>query len=432
MLNGTLGPFQKGHEQTNHHAGLWVVAVILLIALIVRVVWTVAAPQVDPIISANPYHGDALDYDAIARNVIAGRGFTIDDVHPTAYRAPVYPLLLSLFYAVSDHSLLFVRLIQAGLGVGVVYLTWLLGRDLFTQAVGALAALIVAIHPLLIYFGVYLWTETLYTILITAVAYGLLRGLQAGRLRWIALAGMLFGLAALTRPQALVQAPLMLLVVLIYFRQRGPARRLLAALILALTTLAPIAPWTVRNLAAFHELILIDTHGGYTLYGSYDPAAGGAFVDRPLPGGQDWNALSETERDEVYYGAAIAWIEQNPGAALSLIPARLWRASSPTTIVVGELNGWWTPYAHAIYLLFQGLAAAGLVIGFRRNRLSVVLWLAILNTLLVTALFYGTMRLSLPMLPSLAVFFGLFSVWLARKHPASRRFVTAVNRAGAP
>lgn len=420
MLTGKLAPLNQRHPGSIHRLDLWLVPIIVLIALSARVAWTVTAPLVDPVISANPFHGDALDYDAIARNVVAGRGFTINGLDPTAYRAPAYPLFLSLLYAVSNDSLLFVRLIQAALGVGIVYLTWLLGRDLFTRAVGAIASLIVAVHPLLIYFGVYLWTETLYTLTITAIAYTMLRGLQAGRLRWIALSGLLLGVAALTRPQALLQAPFMLLVVLLMLREQGWARRLLAGALLTLATLAPIAPWTARNMAAFNEFVFIDTHGGVTLYGSYDPAGGGAFVDRPLPGAE-WSALTELERDEVYTNAAFDWIRENPLTALSLIPARLWRATSPTTIVIGELSGWWTPIAHLIYLAFQAVAAVGLIIGWRRNRLSVVLWLALLSTLLVTVIFYGTARFSLPAIPSLAVFFGVCISWLAGRTATGRR-----------
>src|SRR3954451_18809048 len=126
-------------------------------------------------------------------------------------------------------------------GAGTIALGGLVGRRAAGEAVGLLAAGIAACYPLLIAADGALMSETLYGLLIALVL------LAAYRLRdepgaWRAIAlGALIGLAALTRPEALLLLPLLLLA-----RWRWLAVACLAAALVVL-------PWTIRIWSAFDQ-----------------------------------------------------------------------------------------------------------------------------------------------------------------------------------
>jgi 4-amino-4-deoxy-L-arabinose transferase-like glycosyltransferase len=85
---------------------------------------------------------------------LAQRGFmeiaqrTAFDIHP-----PAYYWLLKIWTALFGYSEVGLRSLSAALGVGVVYLVWLLGRQLFSPKIGLLAALIAALSPLQVYYS---------------------------------------------------------------------------------------------------------------------------------------------------------------------------------------------------------------------------------------------------------------------------------------
>src|SRR4051794_32058425 len=104
-------------------------------------------------------------------------------------------------------------------------------------------------------------SETLYGLLIALVL------LAAYRLRdeptaWRAVAlGAVIGLAALTRAEALLLLPLLLLPRWRWF------------LVACLATAVVVLPWTVRDWAAFDQPVLISTNDGITIAGSNCPAS---------------------------------------------------------------------------------------------------------------------------------------------------------------
>jgi 4-amino-4-deoxy-L-arabinose transferase-like glycosyltransferase len=217
--------------------------------------------------------GDEIYYGKTALQIARGHGHVDGTaaVASRAWRPPAHAYLLSLF-ADPDLRLTeftvpaFVRpliLLQVWLGTALVALVALLGRALFGERNGLLAGCVAALYPALIAHSHYLWSETLFAVLVTSALLGVV-GVE--RLRsWSlsALTGLTFGLAALTREAAL---PVAGAAALWWMWTARPGRRRAAAaqsaLMLGLALLA-VLPWTIRNYAVLHRFIPVATVGWY-------------------------------------------------------------------------------------------------------------------------------------------------------------------------
>src|SRR5262249_39441215 len=173
-----------------------------------------------------------------------------------AFVPPVLPFTLSLLYRAVGHSFLAAVMLMSLFGACVPLLTRELGRAMFGPAVGRVAGWLAAFDPLLVFFSGYVMTESLFTA-------GLLVGLLAS-VAWMKhpgagrafRAGVVWGVAALTRPTAL---PLAFLVVAWGWAPLGlglpGAERRRQTLLLLLGTALCVAPWTIRNPVRPHAFL---------------------------------------------------------------------------------------------------------------------------------------------------------------------------------
>jgi len=287
---------------------------------------------------------DMFQYDMLARSLASGNGFRwyapadlerlAPFLHlelepgaldrrglPTTFRAPLYPLFLSLVYRLSgraDGRFLAARLVQASLlGAPLAPLTYFTAKRLLAhparlveegrgERAARLAAWTVAVYPMLVIFPLALATENLFFLLVLAAVFGL-AGLARDRrasVRDALLCGLLLGLAALTRSVILPFAGLALLWIALSLRQ--PRHAALAALALMVT----IAPWIVRNSRLSHKLTGIETSLGYNLYVGYHPQSTGTFTFGPSL--DLLSVLDDRAREEIGTRKAVEFIRQAP------------------------------------------------------------------------------------------------------------------------
>lgn len=205
-----------------------------------------------------------------------------------AWRPPAHSWLLSLVIdrqEPNDYRPL-VRL-QVLLGTAVVAASWLLGRALFAPATGLLAAAATAVSPALVSFSHYLWSESLFALLIT-LALALIALVQRRR-GWLlaALAGLVLGAAALTRELALGVAVVGACWWWVTAGRGGRARATLLGAILLACTAAVVLPWSLRNQRILGRFVPIATVGWFA-------TAEGNILDA-----DDW--LRGTSPDEEAY-----------------------------------------------------------------------------------------------------------------------------------
>lgn len=244
--------------------GVWA---ILALALVVRLgaAWLIT----DQLTVGADEHG----YISLATSIADGDGFPprpfLADGGPSATFAPGFAYFLGGVFELSGDSTVAARVMQALLGTGVVALLGWISWQLFRDRGAALAALgIGALYPSLVTSGVALMTEPLFLVLELAAVAAALRWREAGAIGWAAAAGALAGLAALTKSVGLIVATLV--VVGLWLKPRAARSSLFAPGLALIACLVVLAPWTIRNAAAFDAFVPVSNELGYGLAGAFN------------------------------------------------------------------------------------------------------------------------------------------------------------------
>ena len=126
-----------------------------------------------------PLTSDAEQYDTIARNLASGHGFSACYpqlyLHETAFRPPLYPMLLAAFYWVFGASAGLALGLNVALGVGVVALTFSVVQRTISRRAAIWAAIAVAVMPNLIANDTFALDEPLALLLILLLVDFMLR-----------------------------------------------------------------------------------------------------------------------------------------------------------------------------------------------------------------------------------------------------------------
>jgi Dolichyl-phosphate-mannose-protein mannosyltransferase len=408
---------------------------------------------------------DAVAYGNIAANLDRGRGFTVGEsaTQPSTNYSPGLPLLVSTIYRVSGgiHERL-ARVLLALIAWLSVPLTFLIGRRLAGSTAGLVGAAAVAIYPALLEYGGMLMSEPLATTLLAGSVLAMLWADDGDRLRRWALAGALLGALALTRPEYLGVA--IVLVAVVFARGIGAEwrRSLGQAAVLALGVVLVVLPWTVRNAVLLDRLIPISTGGGQVLFaGSYMPSGGdpervGREVLERHPGltralaaefvkpgaglesvlahvrlEQILAALAEQRYPQLETDSALArmgrerlWedISERPADYAGFLAAKLWRVWGHGPREVMRRPGW-----EAFQWALLALGLVGLVFLLVRRRWEAVPILTILVAITaISLLLVATPRRALVMLPLVASLAGVGAVSAER---ASVHFWLSAQRA---
>jgi len=170
---------------------------------------------------------------------------------------PVYPYFIAVPWALFG-SLVAVKALQVVASAALIPAVGRLGASLFGARAGGLAAFFTALNPDLIWFSTHFWSETLFLALLF---WGFERLLDAGggRREAALVAGLLFGLASLTREPALYFVPVAGLWLLLAGGRKP-------ALAFTLAALATVAPWTLRNAVVYDAFVPVSTFGPFNVW----------------------------------------------------------------------------------------------------------------------------------------------------------------------
>jgi 4-amino-4-deoxy-L-arabinose transferase-like glycosyltransferase len=257
---------------------VWLAAVALVaLSLVLRIAYVDATP--DYVV-----RHDARDYDVHAISIAEGQGFskTIAYDRPTAFRPPGYPYFLGGVYkvfnverAANADRWRVARIAQAFVGAAIVALVGVLAAQLWGSIVALVAMALTAIYVPLITVAGAIMSEPLYDVfMLASLAAAIAHRRSPHRYRWALLAGVLAGLATLTRAQAMIL--LIPLAIAVWDARPWRSRAAIGPpLVLLVAAALTIAPWTIRNARELHAFVPVSTQLGSALAGTYNDAARG-------------------------------------------------------------------------------------------------------------------------------------------------------------
>jgi hypothetical protein len=204
---------------------------------------------------------------------------TTGALEPSAGHAPLYPAVLSVLPAVGIDSAFAMRLVSCLMGAGTVFVIGLVGRRVAGPRVGVIAAAFAAISPSLWINDGMLLSESLYALTIAGTLYFAYTFWEAPTARNAVLLGVVLGLAALTRPEALLLAVLLAVTWFVRAGARPWRERLARVSVVGGVVLLVLAPWIIRNLLVFDETVTVsDSQGTVLATGNCDGAYYGPLI----------------------------------------------------------------------------------------------------------------------------------------------------------
>jgi 4-amino-4-deoxy-L-arabinose transferase-like glycosyltransferase len=412
-------PAAKGSDR----ALLGAVAVAI-VGVLVRlvVVWALElAPRVE-----------RFEYDEVARNLVEGRGLGIVR-HGTWYRGygnGPYVLMTAAAHAVSGRPEEWLLALQALFIVPTALAAFSLGRRLFGDASGLLAAAGTAFHPGLFYFD----THKLHPLgLDAALALSGLAllarvsALPARSARWVA-TGLIHGLAALERTTFVALVPFALAAAVRAGRHAG------LMIAYGLAAALPLVVWLGLSSSLFGAVGFIST-GAEVLWTGNNPAASGTNFARGPGLVPVFEAAPESFRSEVlatdevgqrraFRREALRFISEQPLDAAALYLRKMW-----AFLWFSEhAGGWYSPGLTVAYKAYYAVlvlaACVGLVVSRRRppdaRRLGLALVAFFLSVGALQAVFYVETRHRWAVEPLLVVLAaGAVAEWFRRAAAAA-------------
>jgi len=326
--------------------------------------------------------GDAGPY-LFAASEIAQHGRYPDRTEAYFFRPPAYPLLLAAVTGGRADRIPAAKVANALLGAAAAVLLAALSARIFGRRGIALAAgAAAAVFPSLVLLATDVQSEPLFMVFFLLAGLFLLAAADRASPRAALAAGVALGLASLTRPSALVLAPLLAAFVLDRRLARGRALGLTAAALAGF--LLCLAPWTVRNALRFHELIPVSDAGGVSLYAGNSAWAHSFYRVRTREEYLRWlddfdrdlkahlaqfdaeGKTSPARRSAAYAGLGIDESLANPAASAGLLARKAWHWVRPYPTPWF----WPAPVVAAVGALYVGLyvlTARGLIRAPRRG-----------------------------------------------------------------
>ncbi len=376
--------------------GRWSIRILgLLIAagVLIRIILALMHPLTFP---------DSLDYLHLAHCIERGAPYRVTGMY--AKRLPGYPIFMAGVLMTDSGQAVGILIWQALISGGMIYLAWRLGRHV-DPLVGLLSAAFVTIDPLLIGFSASYLSETIFT---ATLLFTLLIFIQCcmQKTNW----WLLCAFAVLFVVDIYIRAEIALCIfpLLAYFTiaigRKHWHRRALQSLLVLIIIFAGMMPWWVRNWELFHSnFFRFSTLEGISLYESVYHGATGGPRQSHIKWPANMKKLNESQRDNRWTKMAFTAIREHP-----------WRVGRLAFIKIGRT---WSPWLHAkgfrsagvnaLLVFWYSVQYAFAIIGLwhlcihRRKMLLGVTLIPILYLTAMHALFLGSVRYRVPLIPLL-------------------------------
>ena len=245
---------------------------IALVAMLLRAAFVAYKVHLIPteMLATAPFQNEVGN---VASSLAHGQGFCClfrQPTGPTAWLAPVYPLLVACLFKLfgtftlgSFYASVLLNCVFSSLACLPLFHA---GKQAAGEKTAVLASWLWAIFPagIILPFE-WIWDTSLSVLLAAALLWATLQLPDSSRKRDFALYGLLCGFCLLTNPALGALLPFLFFWIL--FRNRGNTlQRAQLSLIAALMIVLVCLPWTIRNEAQFHRFIPLRSNFPYEFW----------------------------------------------------------------------------------------------------------------------------------------------------------------------
>lgn len=363
---------------------------------------------------------DMLYHDQWARRIAGGEWFGTAPF----FRAPFYAYFVGTVYALAGPIYSVPILIQHVIGALSCSLIFAFTETWFDRRTALTAATVSVFYWVFVYFENELLLDSLLVPMSVALIWLLMRAAKRPARSTLFQAGLVLGLAVITRPNFLAFMPfIMIWMWLVYSKKTAPTIRRFS--MLTLGTALVILPVALHNTLAGGEFVLVSSQGGVNFYiGNNSQTNGTSPIIPEL--GVDWT-LQECEqlaRDESgttnremthtavsshFYGKAVRYITGHPLDWVKLTlkkTALFWNAHE----IQNNRNLYFlrkyasiTHILPPLFWLVSPLSLVGLLLIFRYKRNYHIIGMFVIVYMMTVVLFFVNARFRLPVLPFLII-----------------------------
>ncbi len=264
-------------------------------------------------------------YDVYATNLVAGHGYTrFADLHPDSDLPPLYSFFLAGVYITLGRSAITVALVQIVFDMVMLVALYAIGRrvggsendPVKGNQVGLLAVAFTGCYPYLLFQNLSVNDTGIFIMLLTCAVWTLYQARDHNSWRWAALAGLLLGIAALTKTLVILLLPLVVI-----WWWIGLSRKKSIVMSAALLIMFAVLPglWLIRNIQVQHAFVLLSTNDGSNLYQGNNPFSADELLHGydvqwlspqlpKAPGG-----LSEIQQADWFRTQALTYLRDHAG-----------------------------------------------------------------------------------------------------------------------
>jgi hypothetical protein len=389
---------------------------ITLLALFIRILLFLPTTTMPLVYDEKAYFIRSTGLSNILEDLIEGRPVQEEDINrfygQDPYEGGLWPplqmVLIALSRVIPLNSALLVkaRLLTLLISALTVPFVYLIAVMTFGRSRAPLAAFLFAIYPVFIAWSHYLWSETLYIFLLLGTVYFAFSSARATtprkNLQAAFLTGLFLGFGALTRATAL---PFFLLIPLwlvlaqtlhqadaslpkepqdatpIQRRQPGVAR-LLAPLIIIVTTIVIILPWETMMYVKEGYVAPLSTSGGLNFY----VGTSRTFIPGPVAKARitSYSRATGLHRDAAARALGMENIRENPEEFYAGMGDKLRRPWTPDTFFI----------SHILQVIYPPIPPAAAMVVLVITYISFVFLLVTAAIGIVVALFFDRLSSS--------------------------------------
>jgi 4-amino-4-deoxy-L-arabinose transferase-like glycosyltransferase len=224
--------------------------IIFFIAFSLRfAIFLAVEPWEDAVLQDRILISDAKGYHRIAVNLLENNVFSKEEYapfRPDISRPPVYPTFLAIIFGIFGNKPYLAILIQLAIDSLTCIFTYKLGKNLFGEKIGLLAALLFGLEYFSILHCNRLFADTLFTFLFIIHIHFLSKYFIIKNLKYLIFSAIFLGISTLCKPVATYFVIFLLVVFFVQYKnflRKGIMRYIIYATAFIIT----ITPWALRN-----------------------------------------------------------------------------------------------------------------------------------------------------------------------------------------